>query len=581
MSEDGSRTDRPKRVALSARPLWGLIVALVLAVGLSWPLAVSGAGSVQAHPLGESSATASGHVLAWGLWSAGGPSGPFVERRVASPGGVFLGDGEHGAVWRLVGSELASIVGVHQAANLLTLSILMASGVLAYLVARRLRLSRIQSILAAVLWVASPALIERGLASHAGLAPPTVPAAALLAAALVRLRRPLAAAMALGVVGAFAAAAGEGTALAAALAAAAGAWFARPAMPRVTGGPTVVALGLTLALSTTLAAALWLDWARDEALGSAAGPDAVALVDGPAESPGVGGGWPSSALPERIGSAPIDRRPIAGPSPFHPLTRLLVTGHPEGGTGQPAERKRPAPALGLAAILLGAVVVLRVPTWRRPAIVGLVALSVAALARSLWLEAAVLPLATLTMALVAARGVAAIRSRPIAMAIGGLALLEAVALPWPLQRWAPSSNLEQLAASPVPGAILDLPVRAGSQAAHSRQVIHQRSTPLALFPERSGGSLEALVRRAPSVGHLLLGQVPPEPEQLAAELEWVGVGHLMAEKGALLPAMVDALDALPGWERAPDDAVVHWWYRTRGLWTADAHDMNPSVSAAR
>ena len=534
----------------------GPLVALVLAAIGTWPLVLSGAGSVQAHPLREGGATASGHVQAWGLWSAGGPSGPFLERRVAAPGGVFIGEGEHGAAWRVLGSQLSELVGTHRAADLLTLGILALSGWLAFRVGRVLRLSRLQSILAALLWVASPALIERGLTSHAGLAPPMLPAAVLLATAIVQLRAPLAAALALGAVGALAAAVGEGTAIATACAALVGAFLARGSMPRVVGGSTVVALGLALAASTTLAAALWVDAERDQARGHG-------VASAETGTPRSVAGMPGSALPEGIEAAAIDRRPIAGPSPFHPLARLMAAER-SAGSG------RPAPAIGLAAIGLGALVVLRVPRWRHPAVLALVGLAGAALSRSLMLEAALLPLSILAMAFVAARGLATVRKKSLAMAVCALALLELAAVPWPLARWSSSANLDRLAVSPVRGSVLDLPVRAGPQAAHSRQTVHQRSTPLALYPERSQGSLEALVQRAPAAGHLLLGQVPPDPDQLAAELEWIGVGHLLVEIGSMLPAVVDALDSLPGWERAPDDGVVHWWYRTRGLWTADA-----------
>jgi hypothetical protein len=62
---------------------------------------------------------------------------------------------------------------------------------------------------------------------------------------------------------------------------------------------------------------------------------------------------------------------------------------------------------------------------------------------------------------------------------------------------------------------------------------------------------------------------PPEEvaEELAAELSAadVDIVFLDLERCADPGFALDALDAVPGFERGTDGAPLVWWYRTRGL----------------
>lgn len=546
-AESTARRPAAAPVRRFGRWLAPLLIAALVAVAGTWPLARVALGPVEAvptHPLIGDGPHAAGHVQAWGLWSAAGAAGPFREPRVGPGGGAYLGVGEHGALWRVAAAPLTRALGPHRAAALSTLLLLAAAGALAYRAARALGTGRLPGVAGAIAFVASPALLERGLVAHAGLASPLVPAAALAAAALVRLRSPVLAAIALGGAGAAASAVGAGTFVAVALAALAGAWLARSGAPRVPGGSTVVALGLALAASTATTAALFVDGARADA--RAAEPTAI---EGAAPSHSVD---PLAASVTRL-------RPLAGPSPFHPVIRRWA------GPGTIVAGK-PAPAVGLATLALAALVVLRVRRWRLPAFAALLTTAAAVLVNHAAVEAALLPVGILGLCLVAARGCEAAGRVPAA-ALAGLLLLDAVVAPWPLERWEPSASLERLATSPVPGSVLDLPLRSGSQVALSRQTVHGRRTPVPAYPERAGALLGDLVSRAPTMGRLVLGEPPLDSDQLAAEFEWIGVGHVQVEIGTLSDPILDALDRMPGWERAPDDGVLHWWYRTRGLWS--------------
>jgi hypothetical protein len=558
-SRPEERSHRPGPSRLLGRTAEAWIAALVVAIPFLAPwlgaLASGDPVPLPRHPT-QSAVGAEGHLAAWRLAAAARSAEqgqrPEWSDWIDPPRGVALGGADHGLLYWEAAEPAVQAFGAPGALWLGT-ALLVAAGALA--VQRLVRAaggSTATSAGLAIAWSLSPAAVEGTLGGPITVWAPTLPWAAL-GAALVLSPGPGGGRRSLlgGAVGALALGLapwiGASTALGTAVAVSAGLGLGRLAGAADAGrdrrGPGLPGL---LALGGICFGGL-VGAVHSERVRNDPDRDVSTAVVGPA------------AVPETRVPA---RRPLVGPPPFHPLLREHLESVP--GT---------APLVPVTVAVLGllSLPLRRARRWALTAVIGS--------ATVLWvlpagIGAALAPLVPLVWVVAAAVRLESLSRTWLRWLLLSLVVAEVWVWPLPTAQIAASPTCAAIAASPVPGALLDLPRREGPSPAHSRQRQHRRPTPWPLAPATEPPRRGVLATLAPEVERLRATGSVEDPEALAAELEWLGVGHLLLEGAFGEPSLEGVLDRLPGWERGPafPGEALRWWYRTRELWSLRAGD---------
>ncbi len=513
----------------------------------------------------------------WRFWATAlaleGPGAGLHSGLVAHPWGVELMLGEHGALYARLLAPIHALLGAPRSFCLAwCLSVGVSAGA-SYGLLRSFGRARWVSLVGAVVWAAAPVFSLRGFDGPGALLPPTAPLAALgllraLTSGDARPLRALAGGLLAGAaliaslqIGPLSAT----TTLFAVVLTALHLSAVKSAGPGLVG---VVAVGL-------VGASMYL--------GAREARDALPPLDGRLLAAPVGYDAPL----EPVGyDAPLE--PVGYDAPLEPglerASTALVGRPPLWPGGAPNRGWMPAMGLILAAVggvRRGA----RLSTGAALLGSGLLGWGVGAESLAPAIAGAV---GGWVLAL-AARTLERIRSHALAGLAAGLLVSEVLA---PGPGVAPTPALEvarAVGASPLKGALLDLPVRRAPGPHLARQWTHGRPTPAFHEPAPHPTRERALAALAPELARLFApgpargglaaddrdgggaGELESLVERLAAELDWLALDHLLVEPGRLGPASEQLLDRVPGWERAPDPRAPdepRWWYRATELWSA-------------
>jgi hypothetical protein len=564
-----------------ARALEGAIalaLGALLALVWTWPLGAELASRVPHDPRFAPAQGSDTHLYLWNLWwgraALASGADPFWCPLIYAPRGHSLALHTHAFLWGALSAPLQASCGLACAFNLTLLALFASAAAAAYALGRELCLERRAAALLGFAWAFSPYFLQKGLEHLSFGASPWPPLFALCLLRAMRAQRSLArwrASAAAGLVlgaslwcdpipSAYLALFGAGV-FAFAPAGAQGAAPRRRAFA-LGCGPWL------LALSAALVAWPWLRAAARE-LASLAElpPEQGNLARAQLEHPRATDFLRPSALQAWSGAAAA-RTAVGENSALYLGYALLAL----AGCGAAISRAARS-WLALAALLL-------LVCWdpgpqpegwisgiyrRWPGFDALRA------------PARLFPLAHLALCCAAASGFAALTR---SSARHGLrALGWALALCVPLEFWSgtyPSmpfpapTAVRAIAAEPGSGAVLSLPFSGGAHASMAWQAQHGRPVPWSYVARAHPDALAEIARRAPALYALASGGTEPAPEVLAAELEALGIEHVLASPAELAePARWSALlDALPGWERVPlpSDAAglePRWWRRVR------------------
>lgn len=530
--------------------------------------AISIAAPWQALIAGGVPTERAGGMAAWsGVWrfwatilALEGPGAGLHSGLLAQPWGVELMLGEHGTLYARLLAPVHALLGAPRSFCLAwCLSVGVSAGA-TYGLLRSFGRARWVSLVVAVVWAATPAFSLRGFDGPGALLPPTAPLAALgllraLTSGDARPFRALAGGLLAGAaliaslqIGPLSAT----TTLFAVVLTALHLSAVRSAGPGLVG---VVAVGL-------VGASMYL--------GAREAQDALPVLDGRLLAAPVGYDAPLESGSERAPIALVGRPPLwPGEAPnrgWMPALGLILAA--VGGVRRGARLSTGAALLGSGLLGWGLLGWGRGAESLAPAIAAAVGGWVLALA---------------------ARALERIRPHALAGLAAGLLVSEVLT---PGAGVAPMPALEvarSVGASPLKGALLDVPVRRAPGPHLARQWTHGRPTPAFHEPAPPPQPDQALAALAPELARLLgpgpagagrgadgLDEGAAEPleslaERLAAELDWLALDHLLVEPGQLDPTSERLLDRIPGWERAPDPRAPdepRWWYRATELWSA-------------
>jgi len=557
--------------------------AALVALVWTWPLGAELATRVPHDPRFAPAQGSDTHLYLWNLWwgreALVRGADPFWCPLIWAPRGHSLALHTHAFLWGAVSAPLQSSCGLACAFNLTLLALFAGAAAAAYALGRELRLARPAAALLGFAWAFSPYFLQKGLEHLSFGASPWPPlfALALLRAlraqhSFARWRASVAAGVVLGaslwcdpIPSAYLALFGLGL-----VALAPGAADEAPLRRRafaLGAGPWL------LAFAAALVAWPWLRAAAHELASLAELPaEQASLARAQLEHPRASDFLRPSAL--QAWSGELAARTAVGENSALYLGYALLALALGGACVSRAARRW----LALAALLL---LVCWDPgpqpegwissVYRRwPGFDALRA------------PARLFPLAQLALCCAAALGFGALTrasagkaARACAWALALCVPLEFWTRPYPSMAFEVPTAVRAIAAQPGSGGVLSLPFSGGAHASMSWQTQHRRPVPWSYVARSHPAALAEIARRAPALYALASAGVEPVPSALAADLETLGVEHVLASPHELSdPARWSALlETLPGWERVPLPSYAEarepwWWRRVR---PTDAH----------
>ena len=552
--EEGTAQDERDGAGSVASALVPSAVASLIAVLLGAPWLLLGGGRVPASSYVDPDA-AEGF---FGVWRT------LASTRAAileGSGRLDLLVGEHGQGW----SELATAIfawASPEVAFVATWCLLVgAAAALTTAVARAYGLRPGVAVACGATWAALPVFADRALFGLAGLGSPTVPGVVLgiawsLGSGDGRSARALLGGLLAGCSLALSLWIGPSTALATLLASTLGA-LQLPLLARRASTPGLSGIAAVILTGTLM----FLGASR---------------VD---DTPRAG---QERALPVTILAEDENPRPAVGWSPYSTLTRVFARSE-FGLERLPFDSDRSlAPRVPAPVLPLGLLLVLTLGIWRSRLRVLAAGALLLTLGAAVWTGGVLGPSLWTAGSLWACLIGGAVWDREARgtwrAGIPALILAELCLQPFPSVPLPDASVTRAIASSPVGGSVLELPLRRGVGVQHAHLTSHGRPPALPLIPGRPGLGVASFRTSAPATARLVVERELEDPEQLAAELDWLGVGHLMVATEALDESTVELLDRLPGWERAPKlgaEGREDWWYRASQLWSAEGVAREP------